>query len=630
MRASALLLCILWALGPGVAHVQGQEPPDTVVVPVPPPDSLPVDPVPVAEPGQERPEPAVPDTLRLPPRVDRDPPPGPASGTWIWGEEELLNTRALTLAELVDLVPGMVPARGGDYGAPVTVGAFGAGGDRIRVFRNGIELLPLGDGTPDLARIGLATIGKVRVDRFPGEVRISLESRLPDDLRPFSLVEVGTGDLDTNLFRGTFLHPSVGGGILEVGLDRMDTRGPQGRQPGSSTGASLRYTRLLGERASLGAELRRGASERDTLFGPSRVSRTDLALEGRVRLAEGLVASGYAARQREEGEGLRSGLPDPRREREQFGGSVQGVAGILRGEVHGRTVTGAGWPSTTLDGVVAAVDPRLGGVEAAWTRESGDGDAASRIRLRGWTAPRAGFSLFGSLERGSAGGPPAPPLPVRGEPPEEGGDAPVIVPDLPGVHLSDRTAVRAGGSFTWRGLHAWGAHLSLEPDPLLPLGLPWDAGVSPLPGERRTGWEAGGRFPVPFLAGLALEGWTQQWQVTGDTGVWPWLPDRSYEARLAYHGLFFPTGNLEVHFDAGARGRDPMFIRRAGSGEGEPGLETVPFFQSWSARLQIRVVTVRAFILWENFTLRPANQDIPGRLLPQTRALYGVRWMLWN
>ena len=181
----------------------------------------------------------------------------------------------------------------------------------------------------------------------------------------------------------------------------------------------------------------------------------------------------------------------------------------------------------------------------------------------------------------------------------------------------------------WRGVDLWAARLSMDVDSLPALGLPWDAGIPPFPGETRSGWEAGGRIPVPYLTGLAREGWTQQWEVSPATGAWPWLPDRSSEARLAYHGVFFPTGNLEVHFDVGARGRDPM-VARLVDPEGDPFLEVVPFFQSWSTRLQIRVVTVRAFIIWDNFTIRQGNEDVPGRLLPQTRALYGVRWMLWN
>ena len=59
-----------------------------------------------------------------------------------------------------------------------------------------------------------------------------------------------------------------------------------------------------------------------------------------------------------------------------------------------------------------------------------------------------------------------------------------------------------------------------------------------------------------------------------------------------------------------------------------PGM--VPFYQNWCVRVQVRIVTVRAYFLWENFTVRQQNQDYPGRILPATRSQYGVRWTLWN
>jgi hypothetical protein len=62
----------------------------------------------------------------------------------------------------------------------------------------------------------------------------------------------------------------------------------------------------------------------------------------------------------------------------------------------------------------------------------------------------------------------------------------------------------------------------------------------------------------------------------------------------------------------------------------DPTFARVPFLQSWDLWLQVRVLTVRIFIRSENLTLRGGNQDFPGRLLPQTRSVYGVRWTLWN
>jgi hypothetical protein len=64
--------------------------------------------------------------------------------------------------------------------------------------------------------------------------------------------------------------------------------------------------------------------------------------------------------------------------------------------------------------------------------------------------------------------------------------------------------------------------------------------------------------------------------------------------------------------------------------EGVVAPASVPFYQNWFVRLQIRIVTVRAFFMWENFTIRQRNQDFPERILPATRSIYGVRWTLRN
>lgn len=638
MRASLLLWSgtVAAALLPG--GVSAQEPPVTLP---PVPDSLSAPP---AGPGtgagpegevREDPEGVLREEggVRLPPAGPEPVRGGTAAGTWVWEAEDLLDSRALTLAELLDRVPGMVPARGGDYGMPTVVGAFALGGGRLRVFRDGVEVLPLYGGVTDLSRIGLGGVGRVRLDRFPGEVRIHLESRLPTEPRPLSIVEAGTGDFDTNLFRGTFVHPSAGGGILVGALDRIDTRGPRGQEPGSSTGVALRWTRLVaGDRGALSLDLRRATSDRDTLYLPGRAYRSEMGIEGALRVRDGVVASAYAARGRE-GSAVVSGsesgllLPPPR-SRDQAGGRLDAEFGIGWGGVHARWISGEGWPRLALDAHLGVSRPGIGGVEAHWARESAEGAAAARMRLRGWSAPLGGVTFFASWEEGRAGSPPYPPAPIREEGGEGEGDG-VVRPPLPPNRIDERSGLRGGASLAWRGAELWGAVVLVEADSLPPLGLPFDGGIPPLAGERRSGWEAGARIPLLLRPGLRLEGWTQQWEVGPDTGPWPWLPDRSYDARVTWHEVFLPSGNLEVHADVGVRGRDAMFIRRVGR-DGEPVVEPVPFFQSWSARLQIRIVAVRVFIVWDNFTLRNTNQDLPGRILPQTRALYGVRWTLWN
>jgi hypothetical protein len=64
--------------------------------------------------------------------------------------------------------------------------------------------------------------------------------------------------------------------------------------------------------------------------------------------------------------------------------------------------------------------------------------------------------------------------------------------------------------------------------------------------------------------------------------------------------------------------------------EGVQPLETVPFYQNWYGRIQVRIVTVQIFIVWENFIRRRNLQNFPGRVLPITRTSYGLRWTMWN
>ncbi|MFW5904972.1 MAG: hypothetical protein ACOCUZ_02025, partial [bacterium] len=163
------------------------------------------------------------------------------------------------------------------------------------------------------------------------------------------------------------------------------------------------------------------------------------------------------------------------------------------------------------------------------------------------------------------------------------------------------------------------------PDSLLPMGLPFDREGLAVPGGPRSGVEAAARLPLDrVLQGLALEGEAQFWSQAPE---WRYAPRRSYQAQVRFHDVFLDTRNLEVWSEIGVRGRDGMPVPFADEAQ-EPA--RVPFGQSWYARLQIRVVSVRVFVLWENFTLRDSNQDLPGRILPQTRAMYGVRWTLWN
>lgn len=637
--------------------------PDTVRVEPLPPDSTPVGPLP----GDSLvPDPIAPDTPQVAPEdslrqvadtagmvvdsagetpdslIFHELPaiPGGAAagwerGVWIWSREDLVGTRALTLSELLADVPGIVAVRGGDYGAPVAASAYGLGGGRVRVFYDGYEILALDAGVPDLSHVGLAGLENVRLERGLGGLRIELTSYRIDDPRPTSGVHAGTGDLSTNLLQGTFIHPRALGGSLGLGLERLDTGGSRAAEPGARTGGWLRYTLHRGDDAGLRVELRSATNDfnsaRDTVSYPPDYSRRELVFRGRMRVAEGLVAEGFAGTSSVKGGG--DGLTPVDASRRQYGLR----AGYERDEWWAdgayRLFSGPDLPSSTLDLEAGTVVRELVGIRGRVTRDTWAGRSATMKSVGAWTEPLYGVSAFASWEDGSSGSAITAarvPVPVEEEPeePEPGGGEEQPEPEEPGPthRFTQRTGVRVGLAARVGPLDVEAARLSFEVDSLIPLGFMGDRGGVATPGGRFTGFELRTQLRFP------LDGWSLNGSITQFDRGTVYLPERAYEGSLRYHGLPMESSeNLEIWIAAGVQGRDPMLTALPG-GEGTPppGLSEVPFEQSWFAYFQIRIVTVRAFFRFENLSVRQSNQDLPGRLLPQFRAMYGIRWILWN
>ena len=171
--AAAWIAAALLAPGSLRAQERGDTlpPPDTAAVA---PDSAAADPDPETARQSDTLD-VLPDSLRfdsLPP-LHRGAPTGFATAVWEWDRPELMATHAQTLLELLETVPGVVPLRGGDYGTPEIFSAFGLGGGGVRVYRDGLEVLPLDGSVPDLSRVPLLGVERdhtVRCVRRPGEI----------------------------------------------------------------------------------------------------------------------------------------------------------------------------------------------------------------------------------------------------------------------------------------------------------------------------------------------------------------------------------------------------------------------------------------------------------------------------
>lgn len=588
--------------------------------------------------------------FRTLPPLGRGAPARPETGVTVWDQEALVWSPAVTLLELLAQEPDLIPLRYGDYGAPEAVLGAGIAGGRIRLFVDGVESMPLTSAAPDLSLVSLTAVGEVRVERSGGEIRVDLTSLEPDDPRPMSRVEAGTGDLDTNFFRGIFLHPRALGGTLGLSLERIDTRGRGGNDPGSRQALWVRYALHRGDDMALAFDYRKstGRTELDSI--PPTLDRGIWSIRGRARLADGLVGEVYTASasasgdddgftpidltQRQHGarlsfdRGLGS-MPFP-------DGPVTSFlappvpAGRVWSQLEGRLHTGVDLPQRSV-GISAGADWNGVGGVAGEIRSDLWSDAireeTTTVRgVRGWTAPVYGLSLFGGWDSGLRGARIQDPRLLVPEPDT------LIDPDtlppldpVPSFYTSDRTALRAGARFVLGPVDLVGAWHRVDIDSILPVDILGARAGQAVAGDETTGYEVSGRIGVPMLLdGLAVTGSLVGWETEG-----VYRPLRRYTGGLAFHNVY-KAGNLELQAHAKVQGRDRMLLPWV-EGEGEDAsLVRVPFQQSWDLWLQVRVLTVRIFIRTENVGLRAGNQDFPDRLLPQTRSIYGIRWTLWN
>ena len=632
---------LLLAAGP----LRAQEPPDTL----PPPDTAQV--VPETEGARGDTVQAAPDSAAADSIMPIDTFPafpgardtGFPAAVWEWDREDLLSNRALTLTELLLQIPGVIALRGGDYGTPNTAFAFGAVAGRTRVFLDGFELTALEAASPDLSRMGLAALERIRVERDGTGLRIEIETHQPLDPVPTTLIEVGTGDLRTNLLRADFAHPNTLGGALTFSLDRIDTRGPGLEEQGARTGYGLRYGIHKGDRGGLVFSLRgyTADSELEEYF-PS-TSRSDWHVRGRWALTPDLIVDGFWGRSSyevnpDDGE---FGLAV---DRSQAGLRLGWESGPLSASTASRLFgsgDGDGIPDYAVEGRVGLDLPRFLNLEARGERTGWSSESTTDYTVRASTGSLFGLRAFGSYSDGTRGLPYAGPLEqyrrdrvVRDslQAVADTAQNPPVVPELPPpprLRLTERTSWRVGGAFEWRGISASGAYMKVEADSLHPTGLQFDADGPVLAGGSRTGYEV--QVGLPLGKGFRVDAAYQSWEED-----WPYMPAATWDGEISYHGIFKPTGNLEVWGAVGVMGRDPMTLRLADPEpdvvpeDGSTPLLSVPFHQEWYGFLQIRVVTVSIFLRWENLAGKDDNLDFPGRALPRFRTIYGVRWVLEN
>ncbi|MFL5561021.1 MAG: hypothetical protein ACJ79K_06075 [Gemmatimonadaceae bacterium] len=189
------------------------------------------------------------DTLRAP-TARAEAPMLPETGTgWRWDRDAMFASGALTLAELLERVPGAIQFHPSWIHSPQTVSYIGDPG-AVRIFLDGVELDALDPRTGnvlDLAEIPIWTLEEVRIERGARELRVHLRSWRYDRTIAYTRFDVGTGDLGTNLYRGYFAKRYQHGEALQVGMQQYSTADPHSGRPGQFAGGrSLALMARLG------------------------------------------------------------------------------------------------------------------------------------------------------------------------------------------------------------------------------------------------------------------------------------------------------------------------------------------------------------------------------------------------
>ncbi|HUG39038.1 MAG TPA: hypothetical protein VMM12_01055 [Longimicrobiales bacterium] len=590
------------ALAPSTGVLAAQELPPPAADTVPPADTIPPTPPPT-----------------LPP-LDPVGPVGWEAGVWEWDRSDLLMLPDISLLDILERIPGITPVRAGIIAQPEGAAVLGTAGAAIRYIVDGFELDPLTTPTFDPSRVPLLALARLRVERRVTGAVVRMETLSPTDPRAHSAVEAATGDVGVNLFRGIFLAPGVLGGPLALGFERLAAEAAGGAD---HTTAWLKWT-FVRDSAGVQLEYRQTETDRTGVGPPFFGERRDWALRARGRIL-GLAAEGYAgATTVEDRSGdlvLREGTPQAGiRLHRAFAGPVPaGARAALRFRDHPR-----------LPAMEAAMElwvaplPWLGGgvdmVRGFWA----EGDPTGHTTLRGRLGPLLGLSAFAELPLGEM---------AAGR---------LLAPEDSLVFAPVRESQRIGASFDRWGVHLGVAAVRVRTDTVAGFGVAFDPDAPRSAGGEATGFEAMAVLPTGW-APLRVEGWVVGME-RPDT--WLYLPDRSWRAGLVYHHLPLPSGNLEIlarveHVSRGRMTTPCTPILECVDVDGDRRIQ-VGAYGATNLELTIRVVTVRAFLRWENIFHRRFQQDLPirydpglanpfGRLtLPGQHILYGVKWEFWN
>lgn len=548
-----------------------------------------------------------------------------------FSREEILASGAVNLADLLDRVPGVTTYRSG-WIAGVHAASFAGDTRRLRLFVDGVEMdaiEPRNGGTIDLTDVQLWTLDELVVERAAGEVRVWMRTWTVERTTPYTRVDIFTGDLNTNAFRGLFARRWRNGVLIQLGGQQVATQSGRvnaftgaessgGRSDGTVQGF---MARIGWSKRRLSVDLFANATGRERDPHTAREGFTDLlAYKGSRRDAY-----------------LRVGYGDTLR-----GFWSQALVGVVRTRLEGVGDPTAAVDTTAAgDTIVVETDTIRGRTQQllaiGYRTSRWSVSATDRVRLIN------GTSVHAPAVRARLGG-------ARyaiGAFAEENGADSIRRVDL---------SVRAQ-PFSW--LILTGAQSTRSPDSATGLvsGSTWRAEAALKVGRL---WFGGGlirdgayQFESPVILGTPaalLSSVDAQGVLVSATGRlykdvrvdvqairWdgsqynrPQLHVRTEIALISDWRRRFPRGEFSINARVWHELRDGVpFFYGTPAGSTTPDIRITERANVVTGLLELRIQRATLFYQYRNLT-GGAYEQIRGITMPPAVQMYGVRWEFWN
>jgi hypothetical protein len=527
-----------------------------------------------------------------------------------WYRDTLFATGALTLLDALERIPGVTALRGGWLATPM-IGAYLGDIARVRVFYDGMEidgLDPRMGGVIDLGSIQIWTAEEVRVERGADEIRVYVRSWRAQRTTPYTRADVGTGDQETNLYRGFFGRRFERGEALQVAAQQVSTT--PARFGGSSNNAAVN-ARLGWARKwwSVDATVLRTNPDRGTILALPGADFRDSVAPVRAAETNAYVRVAY-------------GDPDG-------GPWAQLIVGAHEYRFDGQPAAPTGTePPPDADTTRFQMQYVLaGGVTWRHIRLSAtdrlralDGEQFHSPMVRAsFASPVLALSALAETR--------GPDADVRAEGSVRftplrfvavgGAVATQAADNARGVEAS--TTARAEAALRVGEVWLGGGVINRAATPLVPPAIYSSRFVPQIEGQARGAFATiRGRLWGPFFADILGIQWQDgggfyrpQYQARSEVYVATTLPKR------------FPTGNFGLLASLVHEYRSHTLFPT------DEGADRVGGYRLLSGLIEVRILDAVLMYQYRNLVVEDFA-TVPGYLMPRQTQFYGVRWNFWN